>query len=208
MRNLRIPCKAPSEVNGRIPTFRCPTNPQKGELTIASGVRDSFLMLRKFDVWFTLCENNEEFCMPFTARFTHKTCVQKWLCRRGNDRRTSETSSEDVHEGRPEDAKSTPFRLCEFCNFWLRYTTLNGNILRVSWQMVQRCLNLVMKRWKLAWEARIRSCKCSLSKVDESSGKNRPASTGKRAPRFDDFSPLIMLYEDCIACNVQNMMTS
>ncbi len=96
--NYRRPCKAPLEANGCIPTFRSRINAQKGEPTVVSGERDSFLMLRKIDAWSTLCKNNEEYSMRFTASFTHKKRAQKWTCRRGNDQRISETSSEDVHE--------------------------------------------------------------------------------------------------------------
>ena len=108
----------------------------------------------------------------------------------------------------PKMQSSTPFRLYEFCHFWLRYATLNGIFSRVLWKMLQGCLNLILERWKFAWEARMCSYSCSLGQNWREFGKNCSASTEKRAPRFNDFCTLTTLYEDCIACNVHSKMTS
>ncbi len=170
MWNFRRPCKAPWEANGRIPTFRSPIIAPKGESTVGSGERDLFLTLQKFGIWTTLCESNEEYYMCFAAGFTHGKRVQKWPCRRGNEERTSETSLEDVHEWimnwiLQRDYSTTqllaPIWSCRFCHFWLRYTTFNGIVLHMLWQMVQGWLNLTLQRQKLVWKARMRSYKCS-----------------------------------------------
>ena len=155
--------------------------------------------------------------MCFAASFTHGERVQKWPYRRGNEERTSEASLEDVHEwimnwilqrDYPKTQLLAPIWSCRFCHFWLRYTTSKGTILHVLWQMVQECLNLVWKRWKLVWEARKRSHESSLGQSWWELGENRPTNTGKRALHLDDFSLLTTLCEDCIACNVHNGMTS
>ena len=144
-------------------------------------------------------------------------CVQKWPCKRGNDKGTLEISSRDIHEwimdwisqgDYPKMQISTPFQLCEFCHFWLRYTTLNGVIPRVLWQMMQGCLNLVAKRWIFVWEARMRSYESFLGQSWWEFEKNRPATTGKRPLCLDDFSPLTTLYRDCITCIVHSIMKS
>ena len=74
--------------------------------------------------------------------------------------------------------------------------------------MVHGSLNLVLRSWKLVWEARIRFYKCFSGQSWWEFGKNRPANTGKRALRFDGFSLLTTLYEGCIVCNVHSKMTS
>ena len=108
----------------------------------------------------------------------------------------------------PQIQISTLFRQCEFCPFWLRYATLNEIILRVLWQMVQGCQNLVLKRWKFVWKARMHFYECFLGQNWWEFGVNHPASTGKRPLLFGHFSPLTTLCGDCIACNVHYMMTS
>ena len=172
MWNHRRPCKTPLEASGCIPTFRSRINAQKGESTVVSREWDSFLKFWKFGIWTTLCENNVEFYMRFTASFTHEKRVQEWPCRCGNDQRTSETSSEDVYEwimnwiletGNPKTQLLAPIWPCEFCHFWLHYTTFNGIILHVLWEMAQEWQNLTLERWKLIWEERMRSYRCSQS---------------------------------------------
>ena len=177
MWNLRRPCNAPLEADGCIPTFRCPINAQKGEPTIVSGERELFLMLLRFDVWTTLCENNEKFCMRFTTSFTHRKCVQNWPCRRWNDRRTSETSSEDVHESIMDWNLQ---RVYPKMRNQLRFDYAN---FAISDYVIQHLMGLFYvcygKWYKDVWvwhwrdgnSVGIRSYECSLGQVDESSEK-------------------------------------
>ncbi len=103
---------------------------------------------------------------------------------------------------------SAPFRLCKFCRFWLRYTAPDGINLRVFWWTMQRCLNLVMKRWKSVWEARSHSHERALGQSWWELGKTYPANTEKRPFHFDGISSLTALCGHCITCNVHRIMTS
>ncbi len=54
--------------------------------------------------------------------------------------------------------------------------------------MVQGCLNLALKKWKLVWEARIRSYKSFSGQSWWEFGKKGPANTGKRYLGFGNFA--------------------
>ena len=108
------------------------------------------------EIWTTLCEVINKIYTCFAASLAHDKRVQEWLCGDGNGEDRWKTLSEDTHKpvtdqtlqrNCPKMQILAPFRLCEFLHSWLRYTAVNGIILRVFRQSMQRCLNLVSK-WR------------------------------------------------------------
>ena len=114
----------------------------------------------------------------------------------------------DFTERLPEDANIDPISTMQVLSFLTTLYILNGINLRMLWQTIQRCLNLVLKRWKFLWEARIHSYECALGQSWWELGKNHPASTGNKSFHFDGFPSLTTLCRDHIMCNVYRIMTS
>ena len=84
----------------------------------------------------------------------------------------------------------------------------NGSFLRVFWQPVQRCLNLVSNRWKVLERAGDDSHECASGQSWRELKRNHPANREMRPFDFDGFSSLTTLCRGCITWNVQRIMTS
>ncbi len=102
----------------------------------------------------------------------------------------------------------THFQLQEFLHFWLRYTTLSGNILRVLWRTTQRLLELVLEWWRRGWEARNCFHERTPYRNQGRFAGSRLANGRNKSFHCDDSSSLTTLCGDLITCNVYRAMTS